>query len=263
MASILYYCQFAAGVVCEHLVDDYRHLFLQFVDELCGIILLVLYVAEFFLPYTSEFGALQQFLAYQPYQLHPRLCGNDALAFPPYVTAAEQRLQYRRAAGGAAYAVFLHGSTQFLVFHKLAGGLHCAQQRCLGVVWWRRGVLLGECGFVGTRLAFFECRQQSLGGFRRVWRCVRSVCRGLLLVGLVLFLLSEDHAVAGVEYLLARNLELYAACLSLNGGGGELTVGVEDGDKAAHHEVIDIALRVCKSRGDDARGYDGVVVGNL
>ena len=47
-------------VVAQHIVHNLGYLLLQFVDKLCGIVLLMLDVAQLFLPDTRQLATLQQ-----------------------------------------------------------------------------------------------------------------------------------------------------------------------------------------------------------
>ena len=104
----------------------------------------MLYIAQFFLPDTSEFRTLQQFFPDKFYQFDTRRRGNKVFPFLTYIMATEQRLDDGSAGGRAPYAVFLHGITQFVIIHKLACRLHSTQQCGFGVWFWRLGPLLRQ-----------------------------------------------------------------------------------------------------------------------
>ena len=57
----------AVAAVGHHLADNLRHLLLQRVDELSGVVFLMLDVAQLLLPDAGQLAALQQFLAYGVY----------------------------------------------------------------------------------------------------------------------------------------------------------------------------------------------------
>ena len=84
----------------------------------------------------------------------------------------------------------------------------------------------------------------------------------LLVVGFCLCLLP-DHPPAGLQDFLTRHLEFYAVDFAQDSRCRELAVVQEDTDKAACHEVKDLALSIAQVLGDDTRGDDGMVVGDL
>ena len=107
-----------------------------------------------------------------------------------------------------------------------------------------------------SALTFFEGRQRAL------------LFVGLFLVVVCLCILGIDGTPAWVKDGTARDFEFYGvggtdANTSENGGLGIFAVGLEDGNEAACHEVVDLALHVGERRGYHACGDDGVVVGDL
>ena len=77
------------GKNVTHYLCDLR---LQFLDKLCRIIFLVLYVTQFLLPYTREFATLQQFLAYEVNQFDTRGCGDKVFPLALDIMALEECL---------------------------------------------------------------------------------------------------------------------------------------------------------------------------
>ena len=69
------------AVIGEHLTDDGLDLLFQFADKESWIIRPMLYIAQFFLPDTSEFRTLQQFFPDKFYQFDTRRRGNKVFPF--------------------------------------------------------------------------------------------------------------------------------------------------------------------------------------
>ena len=65
---------------------------LQLVDELSGIVFLMLYVAQFLLPDTRELTALEEFLADEIDELDARRRGYQTFALPADIVALEKCL---------------------------------------------------------------------------------------------------------------------------------------------------------------------------
>ena len=70
------HCHSAVCGVGKHITHNLGDLCLQFLYKLRCVIFLMLYVAQFLLPYTREFATFQQFLAYQVYQFNARRSSN-------------------------------------------------------------------------------------------------------------------------------------------------------------------------------------------
>ena len=51
----------AVAIVAQHIVHNLGYLLLQFVDKLCGVVLLMLDVAQLLLPDTRQLATLHQF----------------------------------------------------------------------------------------------------------------------------------------------------------------------------------------------------------
>src|SRR3712207_9191725 len=68
---------------------------------------------------------------------------------------------------------------------------------------------------------------------------------------------------ARIEYLFARCFELYAIYFAQYGCGGELTIRIENADKAACNEVEYMAFHVAQSLRNYAGRDDGMVIGHL
>lgn len=74
---VTHYCYVTVAVVGQNVVDYRGDLFFQFVDKLSGVIFLVLNVAQFLLPYTREFAALEQFFLDGVNEFYARRSGNN------------------------------------------------------------------------------------------------------------------------------------------------------------------------------------------
>lgn len=73
---VTHYCYVTVAVVGQNVVDYRGDLFFQFVDKLSGVIFLVFNVAQFLLPYTREFAALEQFFLDGVNEFYARRSGN-------------------------------------------------------------------------------------------------------------------------------------------------------------------------------------------
>ena len=158
---------------------------------------------------------------------------------------------------GRADARVLHRLAQLLLVDELAGGLHRRQQRALGVAARRLGLLLlgGDLRDRGL-LAVLRASAAAARGPRR--RRGRAVGVGGLAVHAAPA--GDQHQLAaGAEHVAVGDRGLDARVL-------EHRVGVEDGQEAAHDQVVDPAVvlvhlldRVALGAGRD----DRVVVGDL
>lgn len=74
---VTHYCYVTVAVVGQNVVHYRGDLLFQFVDKLSGVIFLVLNVAQFLLPYTREFAALEQFFLDGVNEFYARRSGNN------------------------------------------------------------------------------------------------------------------------------------------------------------------------------------------
>ena len=246
------------------------HLF-EFVDELVGVVLVGLDLAQAFLPLAGEFGRFEELVLDGGNEVEAGVGGDEGLAFFGDVVALEEGFDDGGAGGGAADAVFFEGVAQLVVGDGLAGCFHGAEQGGLGVGLGGLGPFFGQGGGVGAVLAFDEGGE----GLLVVVAAVAVVVGGGFFGGMAP---GHDVAPALLEDLLAGGFEFELAFLGFagggsllgfdtagDGGGGEFAVGVEDGYEAAGYEVEDFFLVEGEVAvgGVDAGGYDGVVVGDF
>ena len=85
-------------------------------------------VAQFLLPDTRQFTALQQFLVDEVDEFDACRGGDEAFAVALDIVALEECLDDACTRGWTPDAVFLHGSAQCLVLYELACCLHRPQQ---------------------------------------------------------------------------------------------------------------------------------------
>lgn len=74
---VTHYCYVTVAVVGQNVVHYRGDLLFQFVDKLSGVIFLVFNVAQFLLPYTREFAALEQFFLDGVNEFYARRSGNN------------------------------------------------------------------------------------------------------------------------------------------------------------------------------------------
>ena len=83
------YCYPPVRVVGHHFVHDFRHLGLQLVDKLFGVVFLVLNVAQLLFPDTRQLAAFQQFFTNQVDEFDTSRRGDESLAVALDVMAFE------------------------------------------------------------------------------------------------------------------------------------------------------------------------------
>ena len=228
------------------------------------------YLAQFLFPLAGEFGAFEEVLLYEADEVDAGVGGDECFAFFAYVVAFEECFDDGGACGGSPDAVFFECVAEFVVGYCLAGGFHGAEECGFGVGFGRLCPFFGKGGGVRSVLSLLEVGQCFL-----FFAFFAFVVGGGLFGGVSP---AEDVAPSGFEYLFAGGFEFHFPLLgfafgcgffgvdfAVDGGGGELAVGVEGGDEAACHEVEDFLLveghvavgGVC------ACGDDGVVVGDF
>ena len=186
-----------------------------------------------------------------------------------YVVAFEQRLDDLCARRWAPYAVLLERLAQRLVLDAAPRRLHGAQQRGLGIGLWRLRLFAHQIRHVRSALPLLEGWQRAFLGVGRAlsplraFRALRSRGRGGAVRGCRRGIrLLEHSAPARLRNHLAAHAEGHVGRLAVHRGGGEAAVGVEHGDEAARHQVIDILLQVRQRPRRHPCGDDGVVVGD-
>ena len=107
---------------------DLRHLCLQFIDKLFGIVFLVFDVTKFLFPDTSQLTTLQQFLPNQVDEFNSCGGGDETFAVAFDIVTFEKGLDDASTTRRTADTVLLHGGTQRLVLHELTGCLHRTKQ---------------------------------------------------------------------------------------------------------------------------------------
>ena len=172
-------------------------------------------------------------LAEQAHDVDALLGGDERAPVALDVADVDEALDDRRARGGRADARLLHRLAHLLVVDELAGGLHGPQQRGVAVAPRRLGLLLEGLGLARVdRLAALQARELLVAPL--------VVVAGAL----ALRQLAVDAAPARHEQDLAARAE------DVRGDGGlharvlELGLGVEDGQEAPRHEVVDPAVVV-------------------
>ena len=167
--------------------------------------------------------------------------------------AAEQRFDDGGACGRATDAVFLHSVAQFFIVNEFACRLHGAQERTFVIHLWGLRGLFQQRWLVRAALSHHKFGHVAVvvgvGAFGVVCRLVFAV----------------DGAPAFFEYLLACGFKLKLTDFRHHGGGGELTIRIECGDKALSHKVVNQFLVACEHHlaWVHIGGYDGVVVGDF
>ena len=175
------------------------------------------------------------------------------------VADLQEPLDDRGASRRRADPGLLHRLAQLLVVDELAGRLHRAQQRSVGVTTWRLGLLRLERDPVDLRLfAPLERRQLLLGSFVIILGAGRSdVGAGALAV---------DAAPSGHEQHLAARAEDVLGNGGLDAGILEHRLGVEHRQETPDDEVVDAAVvlvHLLDRVTFGERRDDRVVVGHL
>ena len=172
------------------------------------------------------------------------------------VADVDQALDDRRARGRRADARVLHRLAQLVVVDELAGGLHRAEQRRVGVAPRRLGLLLvaTSTSRVSTGLALLELGQLLVAPSSSS-AALRSPSGSLAVDAAPAR--HEQHPAAGAEDVLGDR-RLDARVL-------EHGLGVEDGEEAARDHVVDAAVVVAHlvERVLGVGRDDRVVVGDL
>src|SRR3954447_6531023 len=131
------------------------------VHELLARVLPVLDVGQPVLPVAGHHRRGQRVLAEQADHAEPLLGAHERAPLALHVADVDQALDDRRARGGRADPGVLHRLAQLVVLDQLAGGLHRAQQRRVGVAARRLGdLLLGAHLEHGDVLAALELGQR-------------------------------------------------------------------------------------------------------
>ena len=212
---------------------------------------MVLDVAQLLLPHSRQLNAGQQLFVYGVDELDACWRRHKILSLATYVMALKQRLDDTSARRWPPDAVLLHGSRQLLIVDQFACCFHGTQKRRLGVMLGRDCHLLGERRLVLARFSLNESGQRFLLGIS-----LRALIDRL-------FLLRINIAPAGLKDLLARRLEPYVIDLTIDCGSGEQAIGIERSHKAPRYQVVNFLLHIGKTRRNDTRGDDGVVIGYL
>ena len=234
---------------------DGGNLLLQFADKLSRVVSLVLYVAQFLLPYSRQLTALEQFLLDEVDEFDACSRSHEVFSLPSDIVPLEQRLYDACPRRWSADAVLFERRPQFLVVNELSCRFHCPEQRCLGVVFRRCGPFLRQRRRVFSALALFKCRQRAL----LVLRLGVAVV-GSLPVGSVL---GIHRPPSRIENQFSGGFEFYAVHIAHHCCSGELAVGIEHADEAPGYQVVDVAFHVGESLCRHSGGYYGVVVGHF
>ena len=108
----------------------------------------VLDLGQPLLPVAGQLGRRERVACPAARSWRPLVVAASALPSALDVADAQQPLDRVGAGGGRAQAGLLHRLAQLLVLDLLAGRLHGAQQRCLGVAAGRLGLLLEHLGLL-------------------------------------------------------------------------------------------------------------------
>ena len=208
------------------------------------------------LPVAGQARRGERVAVEQPDHVEALLGADERAAVALDVADVDQPLDDRGARRRRADAGVLHLLAQLVVVELLAGRLHRAQQRRVGVAPRRLGLLLGRGDLARVdALVALELRQRLVGALVVLVGARlapgRDLAVGRAPAGL------EQHAPAGAEDVLGDG-RLEARVLPHR-------VGVEDGEEAPHDHVVD-ALVVVAHLLDavlGARRDDRVVVGDL
>ena len=160
-----------------------------------------------------------------------------------HVLLADQTLDDGGARSGSAQPLGLHGGTQLIVFHQLAGTFHCREQRRLGIARRRLGLVRLRIHRKHRHLFLVLDRRQVLGILAADAAVHRQPAR------------IAQHASLGLEVLLvdardARSLQI-------------LGRGVEHRQEAAHHHVVELLLGLVQMLWRLQRGDDREVIRDL
>ena len=234
----------------------------NFGHELLAAELAVLHLRELVLPLAGEFGFGQLFHAQTTQQGHELkgLGGGDQLAaFAQHVLLGNQALDDAGAGGGRAQAFFAHGLAQLVVVHRLAGVFHGAQQGGLRVACGRLGfqalgvyrvacdLFVGGNGYQVLALVTFFGIGHFVGSFLAVNGQPARLDQDLAF-GSEVVTRHGPHAPHCVGLAAPRGgralLGAARRCGNRGYSGGHLVLraGEEDGQKAAHHQVINLLL---------------------
>ena len=203
------------------------------------------------------------------------------------VAALVERLDDGGSRGRTTDAVFFHRLTEFFVVDIATSGFHSAQERgfCEGLG--RSGFLLRERGGVRACFAFgergkctfFFAAHNSNSGlplgsgalpFGRNHSTSSSFSGGCSSLGcgnrcptLFGIVFWKKHTPTLFDNDFAGSSERNASGFAIDSGGGKSAIGIEHGDEALHNEVVDIALHIGETVGQNASGDDGVVIGDF
>ena len=184
----------------------------------------------------------------------PFSVGTSARPVALDIADVDQPLDDRRARRRRADARVLHRLAQLVIVDELAGGLHRAQQRGVGVAPRRLGLLLLDST---SRVSTVS----PCSSFGSCWSRPSSSSVSVL----ALRQLAVDAAPAGHEEDLAARPEDVPRDRGLDARVLELGLGVEDRQEAPRDEVVDAAVVVAHLVGvvRGVRRDDRVVVGDL
>ena len=102
------------AVIGKHISHYFTDLHLQLVYKPPSVILTVLYVAQFFLPYSRQLATFKQLFPYNAYQLYARRRGYEVLALSLYVMSLEERLYDAGTRRRTPYSVLFQRGAQLL-----------------------------------------------------------------------------------------------------------------------------------------------------
>ena len=254
-----------------------NHLF-EFGNKLVGTVSATLNLTEFVFPKTREFGTLEEFFLNQTDEGNSCGSGFQTLALLTDVAALVERLDDGGSRGRTTDAVFFHRLTEFFVVDIATSGFHGAQERGFGEGLGRSSFLLRERGGMRACFAFGERGKctfffaahnsnsgLSLGCGALPFGRNHSTSIALLrccptLFGIVFW---KKHTPTLFDNDFAGSPEGNASGFAIDSGGGKSAVGIEHGDEALHNEVVDIALHIGETVGQNAGGNDGVVIGDF
>src|SRR4051794_2157257 len=222
--------------------------------ELLALLRALLDGGQAVLPVAGQCRGGQRVLAQQAHDVDALLGRDERARVALDVADVDEALDDRGARRGRADARLLHRLAHLLVVDELAGGLHGAQQRGVAVAPRRLGLLLERLGLARVDgLAALQARELLVAPL-------------VLVAGAVaLGQLAVDAAPAGDEQHLAARAEDVRGDRGLHARVLELRVGVEDGEEAPRHQVVDPAVVVVHllQRVVGVGGDDRVVIADL
>ena len=223
--------------------------------ELFAAELALLHLGELVFPLAGELG-LGQFLhvqaAQQRHELEGLGGGNQLAAFAQHVFLGNQAFDDAGAGGWCAQALLLHGFAQFVVFHGFAGTFHGAEQGSFGVACGRFG--LEALGVYRVALDLFAGRHGH-----QVLALVAFF--GVFHFGGGFF--AVDGQPARLDQHLAFGLEGVLGCGGDARSNLVLRAGEEHRHEAAHHQVVQLLLRLAQAAGRLQGGDDRKVIRDL